>query len=456
MTEKSFHQDGSERVCPPTKIEVICDSSILSIKHIISWIVSITVSVTIVIVITWTLVVGGVRTCANEIREGKVIVHYEDVQRATRRRPVAPPAKTICGTVVTVITEITVIITAHIEATIIDTINLVGLTNSSDRSSLGGSTGGGTLGQNPFGMRNSGGQFPLALGGDRVLIEIEDSKKTVPDPANPARDVVAETTRPVCAGPNIGIEVDSDDDNFDDNLVGERDREKRTEKTKWREEDLDLPPFCDNLSNSKRIYWSLLGQPRVHHTRTYIKGRIYDRFPQTGLPAPATEDDTGAKKRAHPDDVLESPAEIYYQTGAPYAVFTAQQKGNPNLLKIFVLYVDFVTERPTLIEIPFESLGGRKSVVNSDHTVHLVNNIKLDSMNHEITFQVGSGVRELTIAGYDFGPESTDTAVLGARNRDASGSFVACLTPDGGIYRVFRIDRDLRQSVGKRKCEIYR
>ncbi len=436
MAEEKRSFGGEYRGDCPGEVRIVCEKTIFPVWQIIGWIFSVSVSVVIVIVVCSALITKQISTCSINAQNGQANDNI------------------VCATITQIVTNVTLSET-NINAIAIAIVNLL----RGDLPPIEIRNPDGTLGDNPFGMFNTGGEFPLALGGDRVLIEIEDSAKRV-------GRATYESTRPGCAVPVIGIEVDSDDRDEDDRVLGQRDGKARTKKTKWREQDLDLPPFCDNLGAGDQAFWSLLGQPRVHHTRTYIKGRkwkcvncrIEGGYPQKDLPGPATEEDTAAKKRAHPDDVLEDDG--YYQTGAPYAVFTARQYGNPNLLKLFLLYVDFVTERPTLIEIPFESLDGRKSIINSDGTVHLINNIKLDSVNHEITFQVGSGVRELTIAGYDFGPGSTDTAVLDVRNRDASGSFVACLTPDGGIYRVFRIDRDARLGIGpglgKRKCEIYR
>lgn len=252
---------------------------------------------------------------------------------------------------------------------------------------------------------NREGEFPLALGGPGVLIEIEDW------PLGGGGGPVTETAEG-CMAPVVGIEVDS-------LLTG---ADPRRSKTKYQETDLDLPPFCNiNANNPSAEVWSLLDRPRVHFTRTFDKQQLLNP-PPPGQPV-------------QPDEVNKP-----FQVGAPYAVFVARQAKNHNLVKVFFLYVDFVSERPTIVEIPFETLIGRKAAIGNDSKVHLINNLKLDSINREITFQVGFGVEEIAIAGYDFGPKATDGQAIARRNVDASGSYVVCLSDTGGVERVYRVD----------------
>ena len=237
---------------------------------------------------------------------------------------------------------------------------------------------------------------PLALGGREIIIE------DGPVPRAPGGDETDEG----CMTPVIGIEVHED--------TGNRST-KYCSDDNYCEEHLDLPPFCTlKATNPSHIFWSLLDRPRVHYTRT-------------GMNQQTTKEKASA---------------------APYAVFIARQARNPNLVKVFVLYVDYITERPNIIEIPFESLGGRNRMISSDEKIHLINNLKFDSDKYQITFQIGTGVQEITIAGYDFGPQSTDNTVLDVRNRDASGSYVVCLSDTGGVKRVYRVDNPGRGCRG--------
>ncbi len=263
--------------------------------------------------------------------------------------------------------------------------------------------------------------FPLALGGDRVMIEVEDGP--------PGRAPGSTETFEGCMTPVIGIEVTSD---LTDNNPNEPNRKK---KTTYREEDLDLPPFCAvKDSNPSQVYWALLDRPRSYFTRTYEKDP--DLIP--------TKQGRGARPEAVTSESVltdHEPPEVSLpvQTGAPYAVFIARQWGNPDLIKVFVLYVDFVSERPVIIEIPFETLIGRKAAIGPDNKIHVVNNVKLDSIGKRLTFQIGFGVEEIAIAGYDFGPQSTNTQTA-RRNRDASGSYTVCLSDSGTVTHVYRQD----------------
>ncbi len=216
--------------------------------------------------------------------------------------------------------------------------------------------------------------------------------------------------------------------------------------TSWNATDLDLPQFCP-LSNEFRLgpnnnrrllnaagqpptpdptrEWELLERPRVHHTRTIKK--------PGGWPGEEIDKD--------------------HLVGGPYVVFIAkhldgiccdedgrQAVRDKHRVTVFVLYLDWVTEQPTIIEFDVEIERG-KDVVSDEDTVQLVSNVRLDSLNRQITFQIGEGARRIVIAGYDFSGQSTTTDV-GRRRRseeDTSGSYRINLTDDGAVEQVYRL-----------------
>ena len=258
---------------------------------------------------------------------------------------------------------------------------------------------------------DNGDDAPLVLGGNGVAIEIKDN--------------------PACAGDVItGITVDNTPVN-------------PNQKVRFDEEDLDLPQFCPTSNdktrgpdNGRRLNttpatpypdreWELLERPRVHHTRTHAK--------------PFNED----------NDLV----------GGPYAVFIAKhldgiccerKKGgereaqavrDKDRITVFILYLDWVTEQPTIIEFDVEVERG-KGVVSDEDTVQLIQNVRLNSLRKEISFQIGQGARRIVIAGYDFGPTSTstDTGLSRRSEQDTSGSYRIGLSEDAAVEWVQRID----------------
>ncbi len=266
----------------------------------------------------------------------------------------------------------------------------------------------------------NGGDEPLVLGGNQVAIIIEDD----PDCAGDVITGITIDNRPL--NPKQGVE--------------------------FTEEDLDLPQFCSESEdktrgpdNGRRLItedpanpgrtipgaemptreWELLERPRVHHTRTYAK--------------PYKED----------NDLV----------GGPYAVFIAKhldgiccerKKGgereaqavrDKDRITVFILYLDWVTEQPTIIEFDVEVERG-KGVVSDEDTVQLIQNVRLNSLRKEISFQIGQGARRIVIAGYDFGPTSTSTDTGRSRRseQDTSGSYRIGLSEDAAVEWVQRVD----------------
>ena len=215
----------------------------------------------------------------------------------------------------------------------------------------------------------------------------------------------------------------------------------------YKQGELDLPESCQNEeefklgpNNNRRLLdkdgksrgvdptreWELLERPRVHHARTIKK--------------PTTPD---ILKNPQPDDFV----------GGPYVVFIAKHLAgiccdkegrkavrDKERVTIFVLYVDWVTEQPTTIEFDVEVERG-KDIVSEEDTVQLVSNVRLDSMNRQITFQVGQGARRIVVAGYDFSGESTstDTGRQRRSDQDTSGSYRIYLSGDAAVEGVERL-----------------
>ena len=250
---------------------------------------------------------------------------------------------------------------------------------------------------------------PLVLGGDSVTIKIDDNI-----PSDCSGDVIT------------GITINSSGGVPD---------------TVFDAKDLDLPQFCPGSyehilgpNNNRRLLnpngvppnpdptreWELLERPRVHHARTLEKPLIPE------------------------EPVL---------VGGPYVVFIAKhlagiccdEEGrhavrDKERITVFVLYLDWVTEQPTIIEFDVEVERG-KDVVSEEDTVQLISNVRLDSLDQQITFQIGRGARRIVVAGYDFSGQSTDTDV-GRRRRseeDTSGSYRIDLTDDGAVTQVYRL-----------------
>ncbi len=179
--------------------------------------------------------------------------------------------------------------------------------------------------------------------------------------------------------------------------------------------DLNLPEFC---SGPGGIKWRILDSPRKSSTRTYVMntdGTVYDTDPAPGIQPQLT--------------------------GGPYVTFVALEETNRRIANAYILYVDAVTRQPKLVEISFESLTGRKEIVSPEANVRLLANLQLNSIGKEITFQFGSGAREIAVAGFDFAPRPTpDGSPAARRNVDASGSFEVYLNSEGKIKEVCRTD----------------
>lgn len=219
-------------------------------------------------------------------------------------------------------------------------------------------------------------------------------------------------------------------------------------KTSFNAGDLDLPEFCPDSdefkkgpNNNLRLdpadikmptrEWELLERPRVHHARTIKK--------------PDNWDQSSKDHKASKEDLV----------GGPYVVFIAKHldgaccdkkdgpiaKRDKERITVFVLYLDWVTEQPTIIEFDVEVERG-KDVVSVEDTVQLISNVRLDSINKQITFQIGRGAQRLVVAGFDFSGQSTTTDV-GRRRRseeDTSGSYRIGLSDDAAVEWVQRLD----------------
>lgn len=170
--------------------------------------------------------------------------------------------------------------------------------------------------------------------------------------------------------------------------------------------DLDIPTFCNNSGGG---IWSLLDTPRVNYTRT------------TAL----QQNNTGEV-----EDVS-TPG-----TSAPYVVFVARQNRSDKNINVFFVYVDAVTYQPAMIEIALEVLDGAANFVDSDGRLQLLSNIRLNSIEKTITFNIGQGARRLSVAGMDFGPvASTSTP---RSQHDTSGSYIVDLSDTGAVEDVRR------------------
>ena len=201
--------------------------------------------------------------------------------------------------------------------------------------------------------------------------------------------------------------------------------------TIFRPSDIDLPNFCKdgNPKENRNPEWELLEQPRVYHARTWFEGHD-----------PKSEED--------PELI-----------GGPYAVFIAKhidglccevdKRGNKEAIAVrdkmrvtvFIVYIDYITNEPNIIELNIEVESG-KPIVGVEDTIQLVSNVKLNSLDKQVTFQIGQGARRIVVAGYDFNAEST-TSDRGPRRRseeDTSGSYVVKLDDTGAVKDVCRVD----------------
>ena len=266
---------------------------------------------------------------------------------------------------------------------------------------------------------------PLVLG----TVRTDDENNPVKGPTIRIKDNIT------CSGDLI-VGIDIKNDGID------------SQDTDFDGDDLDLPEFCptsnehqEGPNNNRRLdpaniptptrEWELLERPRVHHTRTVEK------------PNPWNESKDGEKANK---EVL---------VGGPYVVFVGKHldgaccdkkegpiaKRDKERITVFILYLDWVTEQPTIIEFDVEVERG-KDVVSVEDTVQLISNVRLDSINKQITFQIGRGAQRLVVAGYDFSGQSTTTDV-GRRRRseeDTSGSYRIGLSDDAAVEWVQRLD----------------
>lgn len=260
-------------------------------------------------------------------------------------------------------------------------------------------------GKKENGGGGNGDKPPLVLGGEGVAIEITDN--------------------PDCAGDVItGITLDNTPAN-------------PNQKVRFTHDDLDLPHFCPGSrehilgpNNNRRLNpalpqptreWELLERPRVHHARTRAK--------------PLNEDNP--------------------LIGGPYAVFIAKhldgiccdgKRGavavrDKDRVTVFILYLDWVTEQPTIFEFDVEVERG-KEIISDEDTVQLISNVRLNSIEKRVTFQIGEGARRIVVAGYDFNARSTSTDTGRQRRSelDTSGSYIIQLTDDAAVDWVVRRD----------------
>lgn len=125
-------------------------------------------------------------------------------------------------------------------------------------------------------------------------------------------------------------------------------------------------------------------------------------------------------------------------SGAPYVSFLAVEEANPRVMKAYFVFVSGSTGAPDKIEITFESRRG-KPLISPQGNAQVVSNLRYDPDNCQITFQIGAGVYELTVAGQDFGPKTNPGEAAGRALQDASGSYVIDLTCKGGVREVRKL-----------------
>ncbi len=171
---------------------------------------------------------------------------------------------------------------------------------------------------------------------------------------------------------------------------------------------ISLPKFC---GKNGKMGWAIIDQPRVY----YSSSTVVTARDEKGVP---TETES-------------------YQ--APYVMFTAVEERTRMIANAYFIYIDAQSGRPNSIEIRFESRGA-KALISREGNGQLVSNLKLDSDNKQITFQVGERAHSMTIAGFDIGPSATPAGNAGAAPnlRDASGAYVIELTQNGAVHKLRR------------------
>ncbi len=386
MSEKSFHHDSSDPGC--NKVIVQCETeqrSLITLLLMLGWVIIPAIIIISIYVLPRDCLLCDIEYVERKIEDCADLGPLANDRRQSEGLAVPHPDGTC----------------KNVKEIIWDSIDYKKIAAAACEECGDGGGGGGAPALNV--------DWPLVFGGeqggfDPVVIEIEDAFDV-----DAAGNVTFENTKG-CMTAVIGIEVQAED-----NGVQPGDAK---DTVLFREEDLDLPPFCNvKPTNPSKTVWSLLDRPRVQYTRTV-------RRPQNLQPA-ANGDDENLDQWEH--------------VSAPYAVFIAQQKNNPDHISVFVLFVDFVTKKPAVVEIAIESLIRRKSVISQSGSVQLISNFKLNSLDKTITFQVGYGAEEIAVAGYDFGPESTNAGIA-RRNRDSSGSYVVCLDDNASVTNVYRRD----------------
>ena len=64
---------------------------------------------------------------------------------------------------------------------------------------------------------------------------------------------------------------------------------------------------------------------------------------------------------------------------------------------VFIVYIDYITNEPNIIELNIEVESG-KPIVGVEDTIQLVSNVKLNSLDKQVTFQIGQGARRIVVA----------------------------------------------------------
>lgn len=168
---------------------------------------------------------------------------------------------------------------------------------------------------------------------------------------------------------------------------------------------ISLPKFCNG---GGEMAWVLLDQPRVYYSvSSTVKSRDAD------------------------GKIVELE---HHQ--APYVMFVAMEERSRRIANAYFIYIDARSGRPAMVEISFESLR-QKPLISLEGNTQLVSNLKLDSDGKQITFQIGARAQEMTIAGYDFGPDTTPGDAAGRGQADTSGAYVVELNQSGAVTDVY-------------------
>ena len=176
---------------------------------------------------------------------------------------------------------------------------------------------------------------------------------------------------------------------------------------------INLPKFC---GPDGRASWVLLDQPRVYYSVSSAPKR----------------DGAGKIIRDDEGEVAE-----WIHERAPYVMFVAMEERSRRIANAYFIYIDALSARPNMIEISFESLR-QKPLISLQGNTQLVSNLKLDSNEREITFQIGARSQGMTIAGYDFGADPREGNRAGPVHVDTSGAYYIELNQAGAVEMVGR------------------